>query len=59
MATKRAGSGAKHTCCCALGSLPNVWPSEGAINVQWLVVRYRPELDPVLNGLSFSVRGAH
>ncbi len=43
---------------CVLGRLPDVWPSDGAIDVQSLVVRYRPELDPVLNGLSFSVRGA-
>ena len=42
---------------CLLGRLPEVWPSDGAIDVQSLVVRYRPELDPVLNGLSFSVRG--
>ncbi|KAL4518770.1 hypothetical protein Ndes2437B_g00851 [Nannochloris sp. 'desiccata'] len=26
------------------------WPSRGAISVQSLVVRYRPELDPVLKG---------
>ena len=38
--------------------LPEVWPSEGAIDVQSLVVRYRPELDPVLKGISFSVKGA-
>ena len=44
--------------CCVPGRLPDVWPSDGAIDVQSLVVRYRPELDPVLNGLSFSVRGA-
>ena len=40
-----------------VGRLPDVWPSDGAIDVQSLVVRYRPELDPVLNGLSFSVKG--
>ena len=39
--------------------LPEVWPSDGAIDVQSLVVRYRPELDPVLNSISFSVKGAH
>lgn len=30
---------------------------QGAIEVQDLVVRYRPELDPVLKGISFSVQG--
>jgi len=48
----------QQTLTCVLGRLPDVWPSDGAIDVQSLVVRYRPELDPVLNGLSFSVRGA-
>lgn len=42
------------------------WPSccrrhpaavQGAIEVRDLVVRYRPDLDPVLKGLTFSVRG--
>ena len=33
------------------------WPQHGAIQVQDLVVRYRPELEPVLKGISFSVRG--
>ena len=33
------------------------WPQQGAIEVQQLVVRYRPELEPVLKGISFSVRG--
>lgn len=32
------------------------WPARGAIEVEALVVRYRPELDPVLRGISFSVR---
>ncbi|PRW33949.1 ABC transporter isoform A [Chlorella sorokiniana] len=36
--------------------LPN-WPQQGAVDVQSLVVRYRPDLDPVLKGVSFSVRG--
>lgn len=30
---------------------------QGAIEVQDLVVRYRADLDPVLKGISFSVRG--
>lgn len=30
---------------------------QGAIEVQDLVVRYRPDLDPVLKGISFSIRG--
>ena len=38
--------------------LPEVWPSDGAIEVQSLVVRYRVDLDPVLNGISFSIKGA-
>ncbi|KAI3434886.1 hypothetical protein D9Q98_002940 [Chlorella vulgaris] len=33
------------------------WPQHGSIEVQQLVVRYRPELDPVLKGLTFTVRG--
>jgi ABC-type multidrug transport system fused ATPase/permease subunit len=33
------------------------WPQQGAIDVQQLVVRYRPKLEPVLKGISFSVRG--
>lgn len=36
---------------------PASWPQEGAITVQSLWVRYRPELDPVLRGVSFSIRG--
>jgi len=32
------------------------WPPRGAISVQSLVVRYRPELDPVLKGISFQVK---
>jgi len=32
------------------------WPSRGAISVQSLVVRYRPELDPVLKGITFQVK---
>ncbi|KAL4446696.1 hypothetical protein ABPG77_007940 [Micractinium sp. CCAP 211/92] len=36
--------------------LPN-WPQQGSIQVERLVVRYRPELDPVLKGITFSVRG--
>eukprot|EP00884_Botryococcus_braunii_P012469 jgi/Botrbrau1/21222/Bobra.39_2s0023.1 len=34
---------------------PAAWPSKGNIAVQDLVVRYRPELPPVLRGLSFEV----
>lgn len=36
---------------------PMDWPTEGAISVQRLEVRYRPDLDLVLRGLSFEVRG--
>jgi ATP-binding cassette subfamily C (CFTR/MRP) protein 1 len=31
--------------------------AQGSIQVEQLVVRYRPELDPVLKGVTFSVRG--
>ena len=37
--------------------LPGSWPNKGAIVAESLVVRYRPELDPVLDGLSFSIAG--
>ena len=33
------------------------WPTRGQLSVEDLVVRYRPELDPVLHGISFEVRG--
>ncbi|GFR41153.1 hypothetical protein Agub_g1817 [Astrephomene gubernaculifera] len=36
---------------------PANWPAQGEIQVQDLVVRYRPELDPVLRGLTFTVAG--
>ncbi|KAK9797814.1 hypothetical protein WJX73_000524 [Symbiochloris irregularis] len=35
---------------------PQEWPSQGAISVSNLVVRYAPHLDPVLRNLSFEVR---
>ena len=31
---------------------------DACIVAESLVVRYRPDLDPVLNGLSFSIKGA-
>ncbi len=34
---------------------PQQWPQRGVIKVEGLVLRYRPELDPVLKGLSFTV----
>ncbi|EFJ52174.1 ABC transporter [Volvox carteri f. nagariensis] len=36
---------------------PKNWPTEGAISVKDLYVRYRAELDPVLRGLSFEISG--
>ncbi len=36
---------------------PRDWPPSGALRVRALVVRYRPDLQPVLRGLSFAVRG--
>ncbi|EUC66120.1 ABC transporter protein YOR1, putative [Rhizoctonia solani AG-3 Rhs1AP] len=35
----------------------STWPLAGEIIVQNAVVRYRPELPPVLNGLSLTIRG--
>jgi ABC-type multidrug transport system fused ATPase/permease subunit len=37
--------------------LPLNWPSNGDIEAQNLDVRYRPELPPVLHGLSFRIAG--
>ena len=34
---------------------PPGWPAAGAVTVAGLVVRYRPDLDPVLRGVSFDV----
>lgn len=36
---------------------PQHWPHQGAIQVDSLVVKYRPNLDPVLRGLTFSIKG--
>lgn len=36
---------------------PKSWPEKGAIDAHSIVVRYRPDLDPVLKGLSFSILG--
>ena len=36
---------------------PPGWPSAGAVSVSGLVVRYRPDLDPALRGVSFDVPG--
>lgn len=33
---------------------PSDWPLQGFIRFEHLVVRYRPELQPVIHGLSFS-----
>lgn len=35
---------------------PAAWPTTAAIEVNDLVIRYAPELDPVLHGVSFSTR---
>lgn len=34
---------------------PHCWPSRGSIMFEDVVLRYRPELPPILHGLSFSV----
>jgi len=44
---------------CPRRRLPGSWPNKGAIVAESLIVRYRPELDPVLNSLSFSISGGH
>ena len=36
---------------------PPGWPTQGSIVAENLMVRYRPELPPVLHDLSFSIRG--
>lgn len=33
------------------------WPSKGKLELNSVVLRYRPELPPVLKGLSFTVNG--
>ncbi|CAI5512620.1 unnamed protein product [Closterium sp. Naga37s-1] len=35
---------------------PADWPQQGVIEAEGVVVRYRPELAPVLKGLTFSIR---
>ncbi|CAO3640951.1 unnamed protein product [Mucor hiemalis] len=35
---------------------PEDWPSQGAIEVKDLKVRYAPDLEPVLKGLTFSIK---
>lgn len=35
---------------------PPTWPHAGAIQTVQLVVRYRPDLPPVIKGLSFTVK---
>ncbi|GAB2214047.1 hypothetical protein Droror1_Dr00018380 [Drosera rotundifolia] len=35
---------------------PPAWPSSGAVEFEDVVLRYRPELPPVLHGVSFLVR---
>ncbi len=42
---------------CLVDSPLRYYSLQGAIDVQQLEVRYRPDLDPVLKGISFSVRG--
>lgn len=38
------------------GSVPESWPSRGEIQMKDIVMRYRPELPPVLRGLNMSIR---
>jgi ATP-binding cassette subfamily C (CFTR/MRP) protein 1 len=39
----------------AAAALPQDWPAHGALTVEKLVLRYRPDLPPVLRGISFEV----
>ena len=36
---------------------PQSWPSKGQITLDNLVVKYRPELPPVLKGLTLKIQG--
>ena len=36
---------------------PQEWPSKGQITLDNLVVKYRPDLPPVLKGLSLQIKG--
>lgn len=36
---------------------PSSWPQDGSITVTNLWLRYRPDLDPVLKGLTFAING--
>ena len=36
---------------------PADWPTQGAIELRDLVIRYRPHLPPVLKGINLSIRG--
>jgi ATP-binding cassette subfamily C (CFTR/MRP) protein 1 len=35
---------------------PKLWPTAGAVEIKNLVLRYSPKLDPVLKGVSLSIR---
>src|SRR5688572_14151850 len=36
---------------------PKGWPEKGAIKASELTIRYRPDLDDVIKGISFEVKG--
>ncbi|KAK9823545.1 hypothetical protein WJX72_003616 [[Myrmecia] bisecta] len=36
---------------------PPAWPSSGAVRVEHLQLRYRPDLDPALDDLTFDIKG--
>ena len=36
---------------------PKEWPSKGQITLDNLMVKYRPDLPPVLKGLTLQIRG--
>ena len=36
---------------------PTSWPSEGQVELKGVVLKYRPELPPVLKGITMSIKG--
>ncbi len=36
---------------------PTSWPSEGRVELNNIILKYRPELPPVLKGISMTIKG--
>ena len=53
--TREAEEASLETPPVAAAALPAAWPATGALCVEKLVLRYRPDLPPVLRGISFEV----